>query len=135
MKKFGFKFSRSKEAMISLLEECWRATQQPTTQKLTQDIDSTTDTPTQKMSQGPEVSSPALLLRLHKRITQVIKSDIDQSVYLGILRYEPVVIEELVEWLERRDVVVPGLVIKGWCDKEGVCCIGRDSLAGGRKIR
>lgn len=107
--------------MIQLLEECWKATQQPTTPIRTT---STVD-----------ISSPALLLRLQTRITQTIKSDADQSVYCGILRYEPVVVEDLVEWLRERDVSVPELVVRGWCDKEGVCCVGRDSSSGGRRAR
>ena len=106
--------------MISLLEECWKASQQPTTPRtcITEDI-----------------SSPALLLRLQTRISQTIKSDDDQSMYYRILRYEPVVLEDLVDWLKERDVSVPELVVRGWCDKEGVCCVARDSLNGGRRAR
>jgi hypothetical protein len=107
--------------MISLLEECWKASQQqPTTTKacITEDI-----------------SSPALLVRLQTRITQTIKFDDDQSMYCGILRYEPVVVEELVDWLKERGISVPELVVRGWCDKEGVCCVARDGLNGGRRPR
>lgn len=72
---------------------------------------------------------------MHGRITQTIKSDPDQSVYMGILRYEPVVVEDLMEWLGGRELSVPDLVVKGWCDKEGVCCVNRESLMGGRRAR
>jgi hypothetical protein len=82
-----------------------------------------------------DISSPALLLRLHHRITQTIKSDHDQSVYSGILRYEPVVIEDLIDWLSKRDMALPELVLRGWCDKQGVCCVARDSLSGGRRAK
>ena len=108
--------------MISLLEECWKASQQPTTPKTL-------------IPSSEDISSPALLLRVHTRITEIIKSDDDQSVYCGILRYEPVVVEDLVNWLKERGLFVPELVVRGWCDKEGVCCVARDSLNGGRRLR
>lgn len=56
-------------------------------------------------------------------------------MYYRILRYEPVVLEDLVDWLKEREVSVPELVVRGWCDKEGVCCVARDSLNGGRRAR
>src|SRR5436190_23204241 len=61
VQKFGFKASRSKPAMISLLEECWKASQQPTTPKTL-------------IPSSEDISSPALLLRVHTRITEIIKS-------------------------------------------------------------
>ena len=106
--------------MISLLEECWKASQQPATPKTCVIED---------------ISSPALLLRLQNRITQTIKSDDDQSIYCGILRYEPVVVEDLLDWLKERGVSAPELVVRGWCDKEGVCCIATDSLNSRRRAR
>ena len=128
--------------MISLLKECWEATQQPPPEaprpapsQLVETIDNPIDPATPAPTILPDVSSPALLLRLHKRITQTIKSDIDQTVYSGILRYEPAVVEDLVEWLTEREVAVPELVVRGWCDKEGVCCVARESLRNGRRSR
>ena len=56
-------------------------------------------------------------------------------MYCGILRYEPIVVEDLVNWLEERGVSVPELVVRGWCDKEGVCCVASDSLNVGRRAR
>jgi hypothetical protein len=131
IKKFGFKASKSKPAMISLLEECWQASQQPPPT-----LPSTIQDPNTPVSIiAPDISSPALLLRIHTRISQLLKSDVDQSVYSGILRYEPVVVEDLVEWLAEREIEVPELVVRGWCDKEGVCCVGRENLRGGRRAR
>ena len=40
-----------------------------------------------------------------------------------------------MEWLGERELNVPDLVVKGWCDKEGVCCVNRESLMGGRRAR
>ncbi len=108
--------------MICLLEECWKASQRPTTPKTL-------------IPSSDDISSPALLLRLQTRITEIITSDDDQSVYCGILRYEPVVVEDLVDWIKERGVSVPELVVRGWCDKEGVCCVARDSPSGGRTAR
>lgn len=106
--------------MISLLQECWKAKQIK---------------PTSPPSIPPELSSQELIQRVHARISQTIKTDLDQSMYSSILRYEPVVLEDLVEWLTERDVQVPDLVVRGWCDREGVCCVARDSLGGGQRAR
>jgi hypothetical protein len=133
VRKFGFKASKDKVVMIKLLEECWRAAnKRPPTQQesaIQEDIESPVD------DVRPDVSSPALLSRLHTRISQTIKSDPDQNVYLGILRYEPLVIEDLMDWLEEREITVSDTVIRGWCDKEGICCITRESLVGGKRAR
>jgi hypothetical protein len=108
---------------------------QPVPSQIVETVDDPMHPATPTSTILPDISSPALLLRLHKRITQVIKSDADQSVYSGILRYEPVVVDDLVEWLTERDVAVPELVVRGWCDKEGVCCVARESLRNGRRSR
>lgn len=135
IRKFGFKASKSKPEMIKLLEECWKATNQksppPSPQRPNADLISTP----LGGDNLPDVSSPALLLRLHSRISNTIQTDADQSMYLGILRYEPLVVEDLMEWLEERELAIPELVIRGWCDKEGVCCVSRESLNGGKRAR
>ena len=102
--------------MITLLQQCHAAT-----------LAATTPPPT------PDCSSPALEARLHARITESIKAD--GGWYARILRYEPVVVEELVEWFAGRGIEVAEGVIKRWCDREGVCCVGRESLGGGRRAR
>lgn len=114
--------------MTALLEECWKATQQVTQEPTVPAIPLVTIA-------VEDASSPDLLTRLHNRITQTVKDDLDQSVYLGILRFEPVVVEDLVEWLTARDLVVPELVVRGWCDKEGVCCVNRGTLPGRHRSR
>jgi hypothetical protein len=128
IKKFGFKPSKDKEQMVKLLEDCWTAVnkppQPPPESQHVNDIDAL-----------PDTSSPAILQRLHSRISQIIKSDSDQSVYLGILRYEPLVIEDLMEWLGSREMSVSDLVVREYCDKESVCCVTRESLAGGKRPR
>jgi len=103
--------------MIALLEQCWKAQHR--------------DPSPPTSHESIDLSSPAVLLRLHSRITQVIKSDGDRSVYSGILRYEPVVLEDLMEWLGKRDASLPEFV-QGWCDKAGICCVSRETQIGGR---
>jgi hypothetical protein len=115
--------------MISILEDCWKATQQPVKQ-----LHLPPETPVPP-SVPIDLSSPAILRRVQARIFQTIKADPDQGVCCGILRYEPVVIEELVVWLKDRGVDVPELVVRGWCDKEGICCVGAESLRTGRRAR
>ena len=110
--------------MISILGQCYKAT--------TKASEPNPQTPATTV---PDLSSPALVARLHARITQTIKRDADQSVYTRILRYEPVVLEDLVEWFAERDIELGEVVVKGWCDKEGVCCVGRQSLSGGKRAR
>ena len=134
VKKFGFKASKDKTEMIKLLEECWKAANRPPRPppEAPSQGDTGTPAPTDWIH---DTSSPALRQRLYTRISKTIKSDADQSVYLGILRYEPLVIEDLMEWLERREMAVPDMVVRAWCDKEGVCCVTRESLAGGKRPR
>jgi len=115
--------------MIALLEECWKATQ-----KLAKPHLAPPETPVGS-SLPADVSSAAILRRLQARISQTVKDDADQSFYCGILRYEPVIIEDLVLWLKERGVDVPELVVREWCDKEGVCCVGKDGLQGRRRAR
>ena len=115
--------------MTALLEECWTATQMPRKQHL-----APPETPVGS-SLPVDISSPAILRRLQARISQIVRDDVDHSIYCGILRYEPVVIEDLVVWLKERGFDVPELVVRGWCDKEGVCCMGKDSPQGGRRAR
>ena len=122
--------------MITILEECWHATHKPKPppSQLTQ-LTLSTPKSSAVVPDLTDISSPALLQRVHGRITQTIKTDVDQSVYMGILRYEPVVVEDLMEWLGERELSVPDLVVKVWCDKESVCCVTRESLMGGRRAR
>ena len=119
--------------MISVLEECYLATQKPKIAPQQPDI--STPIPSVSKSDTADLSSPALLLRIHHRITETIKTEPEQSVYLGILRYEPVVVEDLMEWLKERGIDVPEIAVRGWCDKEGVCSVARESLTGGRRAR
>jgi len=130
--------------MITLLEQCWKATQTQFSALETLTSKIAPQTPAQASSTAannqyeglPESpDSPAILQRLHTRISKTIKFDHDQSVHLGILRYEPVVIEDLVEWLMKRDMCVLEVVVRSWCDKEGVCCIWRENLVGGSRVR
>jgi hypothetical protein len=121
--------------MIALLEECWKARQEKPNPTLSDATAAIVDAGSPTSTILSDVSSEALLLRLHKRISQMIKSDVDQSVYLGILRYEPLVVEDLVDWLLERDVEVPEHIVRRWCDKEGICCIGRESLGGRLRAR
>jgi len=119
--------------MIAILEECYLATQKP--KPVPQNTDISTPTHCILSLDTTDLSSPALLLRIHNRITETIKMDQEQSVYLGILRYEPVVVEDLMEWLKERGINVPEIAVRGWCDKEGVCSVARESLTGGRRAR
>jgi hypothetical protein len=105
--------------MIALLHQCHTAA---------------VATPAPSKSPVQDLSSPALVARLHARITETIKTD-EVGWYARILRYEPVVVEELVEWFEGRGMEIGEVVLRGWCDKEGVCCVGRESLGGGRRAR
>lgn len=40
-----------------------------------------------------------------------------------------------MEWLKERGIDVPEIAVRGWCDKEGVCSVARESLTGGRRAR
>jgi len=117
LKKYGFKPSKSKPAIISLLQQCHLASLNAPAPTTTQDV-----------------SSAALAARVHARITETIKRE-GGEVYARILRYEPVVVEEMVEWFAGRGLEIGEGVVRGWCDGEGVCCVARESLGGGRRAR
>ena len=62
--------------------------------------------------------------------------------YEKILMYDPIVLEDLTVWLNAEglgrvgedDEVWPGLV-KEWCEERSVCCLWRENLKGGAKVR
>ena len=66
---------------------------------------------------------------------EVIKTDPDQSSYLRILRYEPLVIEDVAEWLAARDVPLAEMTLKPFFDEQSICCVSRESLVKGSRSR
>ncbi|BFZ64764.1 5'-flap endonuclease [Saitoella coloradoensis] len=78
------------------------------------------------------MSEAAILARLYTSITTSIKASPTQ--WSQILRYEPILLEDLTLWLSSEEggkIEVSEEVLKGWCDKHGICCFS-EVLAGWR---
>lgn len=62
--------------------------------------------------------------------------------YEKMLIYDPIVLEDLADWLNREglvlvgyeDSITPGLA-KQWCESQSICCVWRQSLKGGTRVR
>ncbi|KAL8907792.1 MAG: hypothetical protein Q9207_001195 [Kuettlingeria erythrocarpa] len=62
--------------------------------------------------------------------------------YERMLIYDPIVLEDLADWLNREglglvgyeDRITPRLA-KQWCDSQSICCVWRESLKGGTRVR
>jgi Slx4 endonuclease len=113
--------------MVSVLIDCWRAKQEHA--KSSANVDEA------HIPSTSQLSSEQILRKLYARISNIIKNDKDKSVYLGIIRYEPLIIEDLMTWLADRELALPEREIKTYCDKEGICCVTREALTFGRRVR
>ncbi|KAL8952809.1 MAG: hypothetical protein Q9222_001313 [Ikaeria aurantiellina] len=69
--------------------------------------------------------------------------DVDNLTwYEKILLYDPIVFEDLAEWLNQTglprvgyDHGVSPLMVKSWCESQSVCCLWRENLRGGTRAR
>lgn len=85
---------------------------------------------------------------LFATITRAIKSyppthDVKNLTwYEKMLIYDPVVLEDLADWLNKEglglvgceDSITPGLA-KEWCESQSICCVWRENLKGGTRVR
>ncbi|GAO52134.1 hypothetical protein G7K_6220-t1 [Saitoella complicata NRRL Y-17804] len=88
--------------------------------------------PNEASGNASPMSEAAILARLYTSITTSIKASPTQ--WSKILRYEPILLEDLTLWLSSEEggkIEVSEEVLKGWCDKHGICCFS-EVLAGWR---
>ncbi|KAL8919086.1 MAG: hypothetical protein Q9208_006970 [Pyrenodesmia sp. 3 TL-2023] len=85
---------------------------------------------------------------LYATITKAIKSyppthdARNLTWYEKMLIYDPVVLEDLADWLNKeglglvgcQDSITPGLT-KDWCESQSICCVWRENLKGGTRAR
>ena len=64
------------------------------------------------------------------------------TFYERILMYEPIVLEDLTIWLNEGaldkvgcDDEIDPLLVKQWCESQSICCVWRENLRGGERVR
>ncbi|KAI4253241.1 MAG: hypothetical protein LQ352_003799 [Teloschistes flavicans] len=62
--------------------------------------------------------------------------------YEKILLYDPIVLEDLADWLNKEGLarvqcvtMVTPLMVKQWCESQSICCLWKESLRGGTRAR
>jgi hypothetical protein len=84
---------------------------------------------------------PLELQRLYVKISEAVetagKSSGTDSFYFKILMYDPVVLEDLTVWLNTVGLTSVGIDeevtvcdTRSWCDRNGVCCLAKETQKG-----
>ena len=86
----------------------------------------------------------AMLLKITEAITseQPTHDPDNLSFFEKVLIYQPIVIEDLTTWLNTKalsmvgvDEEIPSGLVKAWCEGRSVCCLWRETLRGGKRVR
>ncbi len=105
---------------------------------------------------GPPVLTTSLPARAATHDTEALFATITKAIksyppthdarsltwYEKMLIYDPIVLEDLADWLNREglglvgyeDSITPKLA-KQWCESQSICCVWRESLKGGTRVR
>ncbi|TGZ83592.1 hypothetical protein EX30DRAFT_361644 [Ascodesmis nigricans] len=150
--KYGMK-KMSKSAMVKQLEIFWHALNQPTAQLRPHDPEATDD-----LHRPPSRSKRATSAAPRAKksipfdttfITKAIRMAADMpnagsSFYHHILMYDPIILEDLTEWLNKEGLVAAGAEagaelkvqdVKEWCDENSVCALPRETQRGLERTR
>ncbi|KAL8871590.1 MAG: hypothetical protein Q9174_002614 [Haloplaca sp. 1 TL-2023] len=81
-------------------------------------------------------------------VTKAVKSQrpthdaANLSWYEKILLYDPIIIEDLTDWLNEKGLssvdcekTISPLAVKQWCESKSICCLWRENLRGGTRAR
>ncbi|KAL8729630.1 MAG: hypothetical protein Q9166_004579 [cf. Caloplaca sp. 2 TL-2023] len=68
--------------------------------------------------------------------------DMNLTWYEKMLLYDPIVLEDLTDWLNNEGLsrvgysgTVDPMVVKIWCESQSVCCLWKENLRGGTRAR
>lgn len=86
----------------------------------------------------------ALFATITKAITSYPPTNDAKNLtwYEKMLLYDPIVLEDLADWLNKEgfslvgceDKVTPGMT-KRWCESQSICCVWKENLKGGTRAR
>ncbi|KAK9372600.1 uncharacterized protein V1513DRAFT_451903 [Lipomyces chichibuensis] len=132
LQSWGFKAPRSRKDMIARI--------------LLYDSKMRTDTFDDKKSESqgrlitlPIMSTEEIKAATMNRISRHIReAESAREWWMKILAYEPILVEDLAQFLEQEGILAGpekhGLVVlKEWCDSQSVCMISKDGAGGTRK--
>ncbi len=98
--------------------------------------------------QTPNLTPAAAQKRLFAHITKAITTFPRSTTpkhptwHEKILMYDPIVLEDLAAWLNTEglgrvgvDEEVGPAVVKAWCEERSVCCLWKENLRGGTRVR
>lgn len=118
---YGFKSSDSKATLIKIVESCLDAIDSRSQSKKLGK-----ETPHDYLitSTKTVLEFDDIVTQTHRAISQVVKQAKDNSVWIKILTYSAIDVEEFQLWLKRKNLNVSLDLIKSWCDKYGVLMKG-----------
>ncbi|KAK9367859.1 hypothetical protein V1509DRAFT_124596 [Lipomyces kononenkoae] len=127
LKRWGFKAPQSKKDMIATIlhYDCKLKT-------------ATSDDDTSENG-GGVMSTDAIKVATMNRISRHMhEAESARAWWMKMLTYEPIIVEDLVQYLEQEGILASSekhnlVVVKEWCDSVGVCMISRDSPARTRR--
>ena len=87
-------------------------------------------------------------VRLFSQITKAVTTfppthdDKNLTWYEKMLMYDPIILEDLAVWLNREglgrvdeDDEVSPEIVKEWCEEKSICCVWKENLRGGTRMR
>ncbi|KAK9316720.1 hypothetical protein V1524DRAFT_425330 [Lipomyces starkeyi] len=134
LQSWGFKAPRSRKDMIA------RILQYDSKMRTNTSDDNKSE------SQGRVVTLPIMSTEEIKSATMnrisrhIREAESARGWWMKILAYEPILVEDLAQFLEREGILADSekhglVVLKEWCDSQSVCIISKDGAGGTRKRR
>lgn len=96
-KKLGLKPTKSKQKMIEILQNYEQLTTNPS-----------------------QLSHEEFVQQLESKLNQAIRND--HHWYEKVISFEPIVINDMKNWLNSIGIKVESDILESYCDKSGICC-------------
>ncbi|KAK9244050.1 hypothetical protein V1506DRAFT_492588 [Lipomyces tetrasporus] len=134
LKRWGFKAPRSKKDMISHILHYYSKIRTTTTSGDT--TEGETKSPNRLIMSTEEIKA-ATMDRISRHIREAESA---RGWWMKILTYEPILVEDLAQFLEKEGMLAGAqkydlAVIKEWCDSQSICMVSKDSPGETRKRR
>ncbi|EPY53367.1 structure-specific endonuclease subunit [Schizosaccharomyces cryophilus OY26] len=121
VESYGFKPSKSKRALITTLKACEAACEKLKEQGSFKNVSN-------QVAASFFPSSPSsyddIVAKSHRAISKAVRDSKDKAIWLKILHYEPISLEEFSLWLRNSGLNLSSAIILSWCDTYGVLVQG-----------
>ncbi|KAK9324649.1 hypothetical protein V1517DRAFT_45907 [Lipomyces orientalis] len=134
LKRWGFKPPRSKKDMISHILHYYSKIRTTTTSNDTSECEAKSPN---RLIMSPEGIKTATMDRISRHIREAESA---RGWWMKILTYEPILVEDLAQFLEKEGMLAGTqkydlAVIKEWCDSQSICMVSKDGPGETRKRR